>query len=215
MIKTYSLKQDGNVYLAPDFQAREFACHDGTDKILVSDVLVMNLQKIRDHYKRPVKVSSGYRTAAYNTKIAGAKGSHHIAGEAADIRMEGVSSLEVCMYAQSLGVPYLGWYAYDDGTQFSHIDVHSPGAACWKQRSAASGRSPLSTFLPVLKREFGVYTRHDFVLVLQKQLALAGYTVILDGKFGRATQGALKGFQIEHGLVPDGIADILTWRAIL
>jgi zinc D-Ala-D-Ala carboxypeptidase len=49
-------------------------------------------QPIRDHFGVPIHVSSGYRSAALNKKIGGAKNSQHLTGEAMDIDMDGHSS---------------------------------------------------------------------------------------------------------------------------
>lgn len=43
------------------------------------------LQPIRDHFKIPVIVTSGYRSPEYNLRIGGAINSQHIRGEAVDI----------------------------------------------------------------------------------------------------------------------------------
>ena len=43
------------------------------------------LQPIRDHFKIPVIVTSGYRSPEYNLRIGGAINSQHMRGEAVDI----------------------------------------------------------------------------------------------------------------------------------
>ena len=65
-IKTYSLKADGDRQLTENFRIREFACHDGSDKILIDDQLPQLLQEIRDYFGKPVTINSAYRNAAYN-----------------------------------------------------------------------------------------------------------------------------------------------------
>ena len=49
------------------------------------------LQPIRDFYKQPVVVSSGYRCKALNVAVGGSQTSQHSYGEAADIQIDGVS----------------------------------------------------------------------------------------------------------------------------
>lgn len=44
------------------------------------------LQPIRDEYKHPIIVTSGYRCAKLNTAVGGAKTSQHLTGCAADIK---------------------------------------------------------------------------------------------------------------------------------
>jgi uncharacterized protein YcbK (DUF882 family) len=63
-IKQYSLKTDGAKQLSPAFRVREFRCRDGTDTILIDEGLVVLLQCIREHFGKPVTITSGYRTPA-------------------------------------------------------------------------------------------------------------------------------------------------------
>lgn len=44
------------------------------------------LQPIRDEYKHPIIVNSGYRCATLNKEVGGVKNSQHLTGCAADIR---------------------------------------------------------------------------------------------------------------------------------
>ena len=101
-IKQYSLMADGNRRLAPDFKVRELRCRDGTDTVMVDETLTVVLQCIRDHFGKPVTITSGYRTAAHNAAVGGAKSSQHLLGRAADIRVQGVSVEDVAAYAESL-----------------------------------------------------------------------------------------------------------------
>ena len=68
-IKQYSLKKDGAAQLSPAFRVREFRCRDGTDTILIDEGLVVLLQCIREHFGKPVTITSGYRTASHNAKV--------------------------------------------------------------------------------------------------------------------------------------------------
>ena len=67
-IKQYSLKKDGAKQLSPAFRVREFRCRDGTDTILIDEGLVVLLQCIREHFGKPVTITSGYRTASHTTQ---------------------------------------------------------------------------------------------------------------------------------------------------
>ena len=101
-IKQYSLKADGSRKLAPSFSVREFRCKDGSDTILVDEALTVLLQAIREHFGKAVTITSGYRTAAHNAAVGGAKSSQHLLGRAADIQVQGVSVEDVAAYAERL-----------------------------------------------------------------------------------------------------------------
>ena len=102
MVRQYSLAKDGNRRLAPDFKVRELRCKDGTDTVMVDEALTVVLQCIREHFGKAVGITSGYRTAAHNAAVGGAKSSQHLYGRAADIRVQGVSVEDVAAYAESL-----------------------------------------------------------------------------------------------------------------
>jgi zinc D-Ala-D-Ala carboxypeptidase len=58
------------------------------------------LEPVRVHYKRPVIVTSGYRSPAVNKAVGGAASSQHVLGEASDFTVHGVSNLEVCRWME-------------------------------------------------------------------------------------------------------------------
>ena len=53
------------------------------------------------------------------------------------------------------------------------------------------------------------------VTVLQAILDARGYKTETDGVIGEATDQAIRQFQREHDLDPDGVVGPLTWRKIL
>lgn len=108
----------------------QIAIDCGIDNTPDSDAVVENLkllcekvlQPIRDHYGRPVKVSSGYRSEEINTLARGSRVSDHILGFAADIEIPGVPNAELAQwvldnldYTQVIlefytpGIPDSGW----------------------------------------------------------------------------------------------------------
>ncbi|MCR4963273.1 MAG: DUF882 domain-containing protein [Firmicutes bacterium] len=137
-VKTYSRVKDGELRLSRDFQVKEFACKDGTDKVLIDTDLAAGLQKIREYFHKPVIINSAYRTAAHNKRVGGSANSQHLLGKAADIRIEGVSPLLVAQYAEYTGMGGIGLY----GT-FTHVDTRA-GKARWDQRSG--GQKAVSGF---------------------------------------------------------------------
>lgn len=84
--------------LSPFFSKREFRCKDGSEHP-IAPALVAMLEAIRARFERPITVISGYRSPTHNAKVGGAKNSKHLTGEAADIRVEGVSPEEVYDWA--------------------------------------------------------------------------------------------------------------------
>ena len=102
MIRAYSLKKDGAVFIAPSFRVREFSCK-GSDVVKIDDELVVLLQCIREHFGKAVHITSGYRTEAYNAVLPGAsKTSQHLLGKAADFWVEDVPIATVADYAEKL-----------------------------------------------------------------------------------------------------------------
>lgn len=130
-VKVYSRKLDGSTYLSANFKVSEFACNDGSDKVLISDELIALLQEIRDHFGASVTVNSGYRTESYNQKIGGASRSQHVQGTAADIVVKGVDPLTVAQYAEYLMPTSGGIGVYKT---FTHVDVRA-NRSRWDNRS--------------------------------------------------------------------------------
>ena len=136
MLNAYSRRKDGNALLSRSFRVREFACRDGSDPLFVDSALVQLLQNIRDHFGAPVVITSGYRTAAHNKSVGGAKSSQHLLGRAADIQVAGVSVEDVAAYAESLmpGWGGVGRYPVKAGRAkgWVHVDTR-PNKSRWTQ----------------------------------------------------------------------------------
>ena len=90
-LQAYSLARDGSTALSPHFCVREFRCKDGSDPVFIDTALAELLERIREHFGKPVTITSAYRTPAHNAKAGGAKFSQHLYGRAADIRVQDVS----------------------------------------------------------------------------------------------------------------------------
>lgn len=129
MIRQYSLAKDGAKLLAPDFKVRELRCRDGSDTVMVDETLTVVLQCIRDHFGKPVTITSGYRTPAHNAAVGGAKSSQHLLGRAADIQVAGTSVEDVAAYAESLMPDWggVGRYPAKAGraTGWVHVDTRA------------------------------------------------------------------------------------------
>lgn len=120
-IKVYSKKSEGNFKLSTNFKVREFACSDGSDVVLIAPDLVKILQSVREHFGKPVNITSGYRTVSYNKTVKGSTNdSKHTFGIAADIKISGVAPKTIAAYIETL-IPNSGGI----GTYktFVHVDT--------------------------------------------------------------------------------------------
>lgn len=59
------------------------------------------LQPIRDHFGKPVHITSGFRSETLNKSIGGSRTSQHCKGEAADFRVSGIHPRRVWEYINS------------------------------------------------------------------------------------------------------------------
>ena len=127
-VRAYSKAKDGNKKLSDHFKVKEFACHDGTDTVFVSDALVQVLEQIRRHFGKPVNINSGYRTEAHNNANGGADYSQHKYGMAADISIQGVTPGQIAAYAETLLTGTGGSGIYKS---VCHVDVRKAKSR-WK-----------------------------------------------------------------------------------
>ena len=85
--------------LTKNFSLKEFRCKDGTDvpDEYMENVqeLADNLQVLRDHLGKSIRVISGYRSPKYNRKIDGARRSQHLTASGADIKIKGLLPVEI------------------------------------------------------------------------------------------------------------------------
>ena len=92
-------------------------------------LLANQLQKIREHFDKPIVVISGYRSPDYNKKIGGVKRSTHMKAMAADIIINGVDSVEVWKVVKQMiadGVIHKGGVGLYES--FVHYDVRGRNA---------------------------------------------------------------------------------------
>ncbi|MBJ6131365.1 YcbK family protein [Ochrobactrum sp. Q0168] len=92
--------------------------------------LVSMLKTMERHFRRPVMVTSGYRSPSYNRKVNGARKSLHMICAAADIQIDGVSKWEMARFARSMpGRGGVGTYCH---TTSIHVDIGPERDWNWK-----------------------------------------------------------------------------------
>ena len=120
-------------YVSKWFKPAEFACRCGcgfgTKADDVNVGLLNVLDDVREHFGKPVYVVSGCRCKKHNTKVGGAKGSKHMLGIAADIKVRGVEPIEVYGYLTEKYPKTFGIGLYKS---WVHVDVRS-NCARWDE----------------------------------------------------------------------------------
>lgn len=212
-IMTFSRKQDANArfYIGDkptNFKVYEFACKNGADTIKVDGRLIKALQQIREHFNAPVSITSAYRTAAYNTKVGGAKNSYHTKGQAADITVTGVSNREVAKYAATF-MKGVGLYDYTGG--FVHVDTRA-NKYFWQQDERNKGYYTVAGFNldPKVRPTLRYNDTGEYVKELQRILGIKD-----DGIFKSKTEDAVRRYQKANGLTVDGVVGSKTWAMLL
>ena len=122
------LNQINEIDIAQYFKLSEFAC-PCCKRVMLHPLLLKKLVEFRVIIKKPLYITSGYRCAEYNQKVGGIKCSYHLLGLAADIRVEGVSALDLLEHAEILNFSGIGFY---EKKNFLHLDVRPTKLARWR-----------------------------------------------------------------------------------
>ena len=112
--------------MSPNFQRSEFACQCGCGFDTVDYELVQQLEELRAHFDRPIKITSGCRCLDHNMAVGGAPNSQHTKGRAADIQVQSVDPDIVYEAAVQIGFNGTGCYS-----TFTHCDSRIKKAT-WK-----------------------------------------------------------------------------------
>ena len=121
----YDNVAEGRKKVAKNFTVAEFASKDGSRAVIINPLLPEYLQKARDHFGKPLIITSGYRTTSYNIKVGGVSNSQHVFGNAADVYIPGVPVLELYNYLCEIAGNSCGIGIYD---KFVHFDVRTKKA---------------------------------------------------------------------------------------
>lgn len=99
----FSKATDGELYIAPNFQVKEFACKDGSDVVVVHPYIPHICQIVRNKFNMPFTPNSAYRTITHNKAEGGATKSNHIYGRAVDIPAKnGVTPKQLYDYVNTI-----------------------------------------------------------------------------------------------------------------
>jgi hypothetical protein len=101
------------------FSPREIACK-GTGTLGVNEDALDKLQALRNSLKRPLLLTSAYRSPEHNRAVGGAKNSQHMQGIAFDVRMENQDPEQFEAAARAVGFTGFGYYPKQG---FIHIDT--------------------------------------------------------------------------------------------
>ena len=87
------------------------------------------LQPVREHYKKGVKVNSGFRHPEVNAAVGGSKTSDHCKGQAADIEIPGVANADLAEWIKdNLEFDQLIYeFGNDTNPDWVHVSYESTG----------------------------------------------------------------------------------------
>lgn len=214
------------------FDSTEFDCHGSgcCTQTIVNEKLIELLEKIREHFKVPITITSPYRCQIHNSRVGGAVGSRHSKGDAVDIVVKGVAPKKVAQYAESIGILGIGLYETNADGHFVHIDTRDYRSFWYGQSEQPrttfgvyDGYAVIDTTInvnPSINITNTILNRGDSGVVvkeLQNNLIRLGYpcgTWGADGSFGVSTEQAVRKFQKATGIGVDGIAGYQTLIAI-
>lgn len=103
----------------------------GEREVLNLIALANRLQLMRDILKKPITITSGFRSPQHNQRIGGAAGSLHLSGIAADIQVQGMDPDDVFNRLTGVWSGGLGVYDY-------HVHVDIGARRRWDKRANRS-----------------------------------------------------------------------------
>lgn len=208
--------------ISTNFKSTEFDCQGRNccSETLIDSKLIEIVQKIRDHFKKPVRIGSGYRCPIHNANISNAASkSKHMDGMAADISISGVAPSEIAKYAESIGVLGIGLYETAADGYFVHVDTRTTKSFWYghaqKRMTTFGGNPPKKEETPAIIIALRRGGSGQEVKDLQEKLNSLGYNCgTADGIFGSKTEAAVRKFQSKHNLTPDGIFGKNTYEVL-
>ena len=95
LVKSDTAKQNG-INNTPDINS--------LDNLL--ELVFFVLQPLRDKLKKPIIITSGFRSVKVNELVGGVSNSQHLYGQAADITVNGMSAAQLFDFVKNSGVEY-------------------------------------------------------------------------------------------------------------
>lgn len=83
------------------------------------------LQPLRNQLKKPVVVTSGFRSRELNRAVGGSQTSAHVDGRAADIHVPGMSTAQLVKKIHELDLPFD--QVIDEFGDWVHVGIARPG----------------------------------------------------------------------------------------
>lgn len=105
--------------ISKNFNRKEFACKCKCGLDTVDVELISILQDVREHFDKPVRISSGCRCKKHNEKVGGEEASKHLTGRAADIVVSETRPIDVYNY---LSRRYPSQYGFISYSGWVHVD---------------------------------------------------------------------------------------------
>ncbi len=105
----------------PNFSKSEFDCkHSGFNQM--KPEFMYKLQKLREAYGKPMRITSGYRHKTHPIEAKKSKIGAHATGQAADIGVDRGDAYELLKLALELGFTGIG-IQQKGGGRFIHLDT--------------------------------------------------------------------------------------------
>jgi hypothetical protein len=90
------------------------------EEIKIDPILIEKLKALRELIGKPIIITSGFRTPAYNQRVGGVSRSQHIEGKAVDIIVRNMTAKEIEPYAKQVGFTFMQTYT---NKPHLHIDI--------------------------------------------------------------------------------------------
>ncbi|WP_417447216.1 YcbK family protein [Kangiella sp.] len=113
--------------LSKNFSRHEFSCSCCKKQIAIDHELVETLEAVREHFGKPVIITSAFRCKEHNEAVGSVESSKHRLGIAADIVVKDTSPVAVYNFLANLKKDHCGLGLYIE-KGFVHIDTRQERA---------------------------------------------------------------------------------------